>query len=174
MAIDRIYFDSCVFIESIKESIGTAQDGRENDLWHVKKLLEASRSGDIEVITSYITIAECQGAGKPPDEEVKRLIRSILSSGKVVKLAQLTKATAERARDLRWEHDLVMGGADAVHVATALQTGCKEFVSFDFAKKKSPLKYAKELKALGLIAIEPSATSLLPQEYRQLILKEKA
>ena len=171
MAVDRIYMDSCCFIESVKSTIGTAQEGRDGDLWYIKQLLKASKDGSIEIITSYLTLAESRHArGKgitEPTDEAKRLFRSILCSGKVVKLAQLTRATAELARDLHWDHGINLGGADAIHVATALKTGCKEFLSFDAEKRKSPLKYTAELKKLGLTANLPSATKLLPQDYRQ-------
>ena len=167
MAVDRIYMDSNCFIESVKSKIGTAEPARANDLWHLQQLLTAATRGEVEVITSYISIAECKHAGGPPTDEVKRLFRSILSSGKVVKLAQLTKGISERARDLQWEDGINLAGADSIHVATALNTGCKEFLSFDFGKSKSPVKFAPQLKPLGLIAIVPAGTSLLPPEYRQ-------
>ncbi len=169
MGVDRIYMDSACFIEAVQSSIGQGQTGRERDLWFIKQLLVASKSGEVEVITSYLTLAECRGSLKdgPPSDEVKRLIRSILSSGKVVKLAQLTKATAERARDLVWNDNLNLDGADAVHVATALVTGCKEFLTFDRTSRKAPLKYANELRSFGLMAIEPSASTLLPAHYFQ-------
>ncbi len=169
MAIDRIYMDSNCFIESVKSKIGSGTEtGRDNDLWHIKHLLISAERVQIEVITSYLTVAECRHAGTAgPTEEVKRLFRSILSSGKVVKLAQLTKTTAEFARDLAWTHNINMSGADAIHVETAIKTGCKEFLSFDFGKSKSPVKLAPQLKSLGLITIEPAETSLLPPTYRQ-------
>jgi predicted nucleic acid-binding protein len=172
MAIDRVYMDSCCFIESVKSKLGNAEAGREDDLWHIKHLLIAASRGEIEVVTSYLTITESRHVGGPPSDEVKRLFRSILSSGKVVKLAQLTKATAERSRDLHWDHGINLGGADSIHVATALATGCKEFLSFDYVKRKSPLKFAAELKKLGLDAILPGATSLLPPEYKQRSIQE--
>lgn len=172
MAVDRIYMDSNCFIESVKSSIGNAQTDRDNDLWFIKNLLIASQRGDVEVITSYLTLAECRHVSQGgPTPEVMRLFRSILSSGKVVKLAQLTKATAERARDLHWKDGINLGGADAIHVATALNTGCKEFLGFDATKSKSPIKHANQLRKLlptGIIAVLPSGTSLLPPEYLQM------
>ena len=171
MAVERLYMDSCCFIESVKSKFGDAQEDRANDLWYLQKLLTAAKNGDIEVITSYLTLAECTHAKSVnPDEQfedVKRLFRSILSSGKVVKLAQLTKGTAELARDLRWEHDINVRGADAIHLATAITTRCKEFLSFDSNKSKSPAKFAPQLLALGIKVIEPATTQLLPGEYRQ-------
>jgi predicted nucleic acid-binding protein len=171
MAVDRIYMDSCCFIESVKSKFGDAQEDRANDLWYLQKLLNASKNGDIEVITSYLTIAECTHAkttgNSEQSEEVKRLFRSILSSGKVVKLAQLTKVTAELARDLHWEHNINVKGADAIHLATAITTGCKEFLSFDSKKPKSPARFSAKLQSLGITVIEPASTQLLPGEYRQ-------
>jgi predicted nucleic acid-binding protein len=171
MAIDRIYMDSCCFIESVKSSLGNAEEGRENDLWHIHQLLLAARNGHVEVITSYLSLAECRHAktadGQPPTDEVKRLFRSILASGKVVKLAQLTKATAELSRDLHWDHNINLSGADAVHVATSVVTECKEFLTFDYKKKKSPMAFAEEIKKLRVIVREPHNTILLPEKYRQ-------
>ncbi|HUF04356.1 MAG TPA: PIN domain-containing protein [Aridibacter sp.] len=167
MTVNRVYLDTCCFIESVKSEVGNAQPGRESDIWYIKQLLEASKNGDIEVITSYLTIAEFRGVGAPLTDEIKRIIRSVMSSGKIVKLAQLSRGTAELARDLHWVHSINLGGADAVHVATALNTECKEFISFDGGKRKSPLKFFAELKKLGILAVEPARTTFLPPEYRQ-------
>jgi predicted nucleic acid-binding protein len=122
--------------------------------------LKAGQAGEIDVITSTLTIAESRRAEAPPTDEVKRLFNSILTSGKVVHLAQMTQAIAERARDLHWEHKINLGGADAIHVATALTVGCKEFLTFDRKKARSPLAFAPELAKLGLRVILPSNTAL--------------
>ena len=166
MSIDRTYMDSCCFIEAVKYDVSTTDPDRENDIWYIKQLLKASKSGDIEVITSVLTIAESRRADGEPTDEVKRLFSSILTSGRVVKLAQMTQGIAEKARDLHWVNKINLSGADALHVATALLLGCKEFLTFDF-KRKSPLKFEKELRALGLLVIAPSETTCLPSDYRQ-------
>lgn len=166
--IHRVYMDSCCFIDAVKTDIGDETDpDRANDIWYIKKCLEASKNGDIEVITSYLTIAESRRASGEPTEEVKKLFNSIFLSGKVIKLAQLTLNIAERARDLHWLHSINLGGADAIHVATALTVGCKEFLTFDMKKKRSPLAFASEIDKLGLRVILPSKTSLLPKDYLQ-------
>jgi predicted nucleic acid-binding protein len=172
MALDKIYIDSCCFIEAIKHDVGKSDPSRDDDIWYTQKILEAAKNGDVEVFTSHLTITECRRAhdtGKPTDE-VKRLIRSILMSGKVVRLAELTLSIAEKARDLHWEHDLNLGGADSIHVATALSLGCTELFTYDM-KKKSPIAYTSELENLGVKPIKPSQTNLLPPKYNQLTIQ---
>jgi predicted nucleic acid-binding protein len=88
-------------------------------------------------------------------------------SGKVVKLSQLTLNIAERARDLHWLHGINLSGADSIHVASALQTGCKEFLTFDRKKSRSPIAMEKEIAKLGLRVITPSKTACLPKDYLQ-------
>ena len=95
---------------------------------------------------------------------MKRIIRAVLTSGKVFSLAELTQTIAERARDLEWEDEINLKGADAVHVATALKTGCKELFTTD---ARGPLKNAQKISALGLRVIRPADTTILPNEYRQ-------
>jgi predicted nucleic acid-binding protein len=170
MTVDRIYIDSCCFIDAVKTDVGEVTDAdRANDIWYIKACLKAAKSGDIEVLTSHLTIAECRRAGNgAPTENVKRLFNSILVSGKVVRLADLTLGIAERARDLEWLHGITLGGADAIHVATAITLGCKEFFTFDMSKNKSPIGRKKDIAKLGLRVITPSETFYLPESYKQL------
>lgn len=169
MATDRLYMDSCCFIDAVKDGVGDATDAdRTNDIFYIKKCLEASKAGDIEVVTSYLTIAESRRASGEPTIEVKRLFNSIFLSGKVLKLAQLTLNIAEKARDLHWLHGINLGGADAIHVATALTVGCKEFLTFDRKKSRSPLAFHKEIAKLGLRIIVPSDSICLPKTYLQI------
>lgn len=163
--------DSCDFIEAIEHSEGVPTDPtRANDTWYIRKCLEASRAGEIKAITSMLTIAEVRRAGDVPLERVtdrvKRVIRSVLTSGRIVTLAEMTQGIAEKARDLHWEHGINPGGADAIHVATAIVTGCKEFSTSD-ARKKSPHAYKAEIAALGVRVIRAADTRLLPKEYLQ-------
>lgn len=162
----RIYIDSCYFIEAIKHGVGAAIDpDRANDVRYVRECLRASRAGDIEVITSTLTIAEVRRADAVvPNDEVKRLIRSVITSGKVVKLAEVTIGVGEKARDLHWDYGINLSGADAIHVATAILTGCKELLTLD-ARKKSPHDFAAEILALGVKVIRAASTRILPIEY---------
>lgn len=169
MALDKIYIDSCGFIDAVKTDVGEiTEPDRANDIWYIKACLKAAKNGDLEVFTSHLTIAECRRAGGAPSEKVKRLFNSILVSGKVVRLADLTLGIAERARDLEWIHGINLGGADAIHIATALTLGCKEFFTFDKKKGKSPIGRKVEIAKLGLRVITPSETFYLPDSYKQL------
>ena len=161
----RIYIDSCYFIDAIKYRAGFSVDpDRSNDLKYVRACLEAVRAGDVEVITSTLTIAEVRRAEGTPDDDVKRLIRSVLTSGRLVKLAEVTQTVGEKARDLHWDYGINLSGADAVHVATAIITECKELMTLD-ARKKSPHVYAAEIAALGVRVIRAANTHVLPPKY---------
>jgi predicted nucleic acid-binding protein len=164
---DRIYIESSPIIDVIKGRVHIAlTPDRDNDLWFTEQCLRAALDGEIEVVTSMLTIAECRRAkqDKPATDEMKRIIRSVLTSGKIFHLAELTQTIAERARDLEWEDSINLKGADAVHVATALKTGCKEFFTAD---GRGPLKNALKIAALGLRVIRPADTRILPPDYLQ-------
>lgn len=113
MSKPRIYIETSPIIDVIKGRVRlNLTPDRENDLWHTEKCLQAALAGDIEVVTSMLTIAECRRtrSDKPPSEEAKRVIRSVLSSGKVFNLAELTQTISERARDLEWDHEINLKG----------------------------------------------------------------
>jgi len=119
-------------------------------------------------------VAECTHAGDENiTDEVKELFVRFLTSGKHVVLIQPDVFVAEDARDLRWKHKISLSGADALHVASALSVGCKEFLTTD-QKRKGPLGQADKIAQLGMYVIAPSATGLLPDEYRQTSALETA
>ena len=70
-----------------------------------------------------------------------------------------------RARDLRWNYQIKCGGgADSIHVATALELGCEEFLHFYKSEAWTP-EYGCTSKAhahLGLGVIEAHQTALIP------------
>jgi predicted nucleic acid-binding protein len=160
----KIYVDSCCFIDAAKyQDIASAPADLQADLKYTQQILKASRDGDILVYTSSLTIAECTHVGQHPvPEEVKRLFKSVLSSGKVLQLISDSIFIAERARDLRWDHDITLRGADSIHVASALEIGCKEFVTND---GRGPHKNATKIAKLGIKVIRSSQSSLLPATY---------
>jgi predicted nucleic acid-binding protein len=171
MAKDSIYIETSPLIDYIKGDKSVAEDRQRNN-WYLKQFLTAASNGEIQLITSMLTIAECRRAfsDKPATDENKRLVRSILTSGRVFTLAEVTRNIATRARDLDWDDGLTsLGGADAIHVATALLTDCKELFSTD---ARNILKNSSKIEALGLRVISPAGTSLLPPEYRQGKLSE--
>ncbi|MGH7556951.1 MAG: type II toxin-antitoxin system VapC family toxin [Gemmatimonadota bacterium] len=163
-SIPGIYMDSTCFIDMAKHAVGSLGTGREDDIWHLKKLLEAHRAGEIEVFTSVLTIAECQHTNGH-DQNVRDLFRRLLSSGQYVILVQPTVFIAEAARDLRWIHDITLKGPDSLHVASALHVGCGEFLTRDGGPKKEADR--AKLLQLGLVVSSPHQTKLLPDRYRQ-------
>jgi predicted nucleic acid-binding protein len=147
-------------------SIGTHKTEREEDIPFLKQILQAAFNGEIEVYTAILSVAECQAAsaglnspvqGRIITDDTKKLFREILTSGQYVVLVQDTILIAERARNFSWVHDLNFSGADAVHLASALEMRCDEYLSFD----EKPHKHAAQLEMLGLSVLLPRNTKSL-------------
>jgi hypothetical protein len=170
----RVYIDSCCFIDMVKSVIGSVLSEREKDVWTLKKLLEAHRDREVRVFTSTLTIAECTHAGETVlSDKVKSEFTRLLMSGQYIQLVQVTPFIATDARDLRWNHGVSLGGADGIHVASALVMKCEEFLSCD-AKLTRVEAQGDKLRALGLIPKRGAATLCLPEKYRQLGLGDGA
>jgi predicted nucleic acid-binding protein len=162
-----IYIDSCCFTElATFDRFAILKDAdRLNDVRALRDILDAHLAGELEVFTSTISISECQYVKDPADpqnkavfdEEVRSLFRSLLMSGKFAFLVQDTVLVAEQAVNLRWVHGMSFGGADAMHLASALAAGCVEFLTFDGSGgKKGILSFASELfETFGIKAIRP-------------------
>ena len=176
MTPSRAYFDACCFVELAKGKFGKALTRDGAFLWHLETLLRASRLGKVEVCTSILSVAECTSAEGDIDAKVQELFVGLLTSGKGgVTLLQTDIWTVERARDLRWKHGLNFRSADAIHVASALEAKCDELITMDglSASKKSMLKSSAQLSAIGIRAIEPDKTALIPPEFMQQTMKYK-
>jgi predicted nucleic acid-binding protein len=159
----RVYMDSCCFIELALQSIGKHEAAREDDLWHLKELLNTSFDEEIQTLTSTLSIAECTHAKGDVSDDVKTLFKRFLTSGRYVVLIQDSVLVSERARNLRWAHGLAFAGADAIHIASALELKCDEFLTWDDQVHAR----ATALDALGLPVRFPRHTSCLPDRYRQ-------
>ncbi len=164
----RVYIDTCCFIDLVKVEIGAGVDPeRENDAWHVKKLMEAHRDGEVLLFTSTLTIAECRHAGEsPPSDAVKSQFARVLTSGQYVRLVQMTPFIAQDARDLSWTHSINLAGADSVHVASAIEMKCEELLTSN-GRMGRVGKHADTLLRLGLVCRQGRDTQCLPQKYRQ-------
>jgi PIN domain len=172
----RIYVDACCFIEAVRHRRGLplSADGneakrREVDCWFFRKLSDASRDGAIQLVTSMLSVAECIHAGEDgkPSQETRDLFVEFLTSGRVTDLVEPDIFVAERARDLFWNDGIVLSGADSLHVATALLSECREFLTLDGKITKQKFAAAiQQLKKIGLTVIGPSETEFLPPEYR--------
>jgi hypothetical protein len=159
----KVYLESSCFIEIAKHTVGTDDQSREQDVWILKRLLMACKNQHIEIYTSMLSVAECQSAKPILDDRVKGIFKALLTSGQYVMLVQDTILIAERARNLRWVHDINCAGPDALHIGSAMEMECEELLSFD----RGILKIAPELEKLGLNVRIPRDTLVLPARYRQ-------
>jgi predicted nucleic acid-binding protein len=162
----RVYLDSCCFIDAVKQTLNMSLDSdRVKDVWHIKQLLQAHRDGEVQVFTSTFAIAECTHVEGDVSQEVKTEFHNLLMSGQYVVLVQPTPFIMTDARDLRWGKALALRGADAVHVASALDRKCEEFITTD--KMAAKLNANAAIKTAGLKAITGRDTRCLPDKYRQ-------
>jgi hypothetical protein len=117
-----VYMESCCVLDVARFSLGrkeTISDfaAKEQHIEFCIKMLEAAKAGDLLLKTGSFTVAECQHIDGDYGEEIQRLFRSILTSGRVIKLIADSIFVAEAARDLRWNHDICLKGGDAYHKA---------------------------------------------------------
>lgn len=169
MVARAIYLDSCCFIELAKaEKSATLAFGGAY-LWPIRTLLRAGRDGHIKVYTSLVTLAECYHADGCKDEEVQRLFRAVLSSGRNgITPFQADFFVMERARDLQWKYGINMKPLDLIHVATAIEAQCTEFVTWDgINKPRSPIANTAKIEAFGLHVVTPDRTNSIPDVYKQ-------
>ena len=171
----KIYIEACPLIDVVKVKFrGTKafnnlqeeeQKIRENDVWFIQQILRAGLEKDVEIFTSAISIAECTHVGdKPVQPKVKELFRAVLLSGQAMKLIEPDLFVCEDARNLIWDHDIHLKGADAIHIASALSKDCEEFLTTDTRITDN----AGIIKTItGLRIVRPSETILLPDSYRQ-------
>jgi len=166
-SVPRIYSDANPIIELAKFVKKTHDTTREHDLWIMRQMLKAANNDEIDLFTSTISVAECVAAGEDWDREIQEFFVGTLTSGRMFKLTQDTIFVAERARDLRWKDNIRLKGMDAIHVASALEANCTEFLTWDNDMGKSKVAQKRTaLAALGLKVITPSMTTLLPTYYR--------
>jgi predicted nucleic acid-binding protein len=173
----RIYADANIITELGLYGRGWHKKERESDIWFVRQILQAAEDGHVEVYTSSITLSECSHLkdNSDPnhhkivmDQKAQEFFKNLLSSGTLVRLVQDSIFVAEAARDLMWKHNVVLKGMDAIHVASALDAGCKEFLTWDtdMSNEKTAQKIMA-LRGIGMSVILPSNSALLPPQYRQ-------
>ena len=125
-----VYLDSNIYLDYL---VGDKP-------WHdaLDSIIEAWRSGEVRVATSALTIAEvlhlrrADGGPRrrlPPEDEprVADLFRPVAPRRFV--LIEVTRAVAERARELVW--DLGIEPKDSIHVASALAAGVPTMFTSD-------------------------------------------
>jgi predicted nucleic acid-binding protein len=162
----RIYSDANPIIEMAKWAKKTHDPARLLDLQTMEQLLKAANNSHIDMFTSSISVAECVAADDDYGQDVQDFFVGVLTSGRMFKLIQDDIFIAEKARDLRWKHNIRLKGMDAIHIASAIEYGCTEFLTWDLdmGKPKVSQKHA-HLAALGVRCITPAQTALLPPLY---------
>jgi predicted nucleic acid-binding protein len=171
MAIPKGYIDSCCIIEAVKGRRGLPLDHPANEVDMIERILRAANDGKISLYTSMITVAEVIHLGvKPPPPDLKPYIERLILSGRngIVAVAPSPQIVI-LARDLATDDGLWERVADRIHVATAIHMDATEFFSVDgrLAKRigKSHVRTCR--------IISPSATVMLPDEYRSDDLFQK-
>jgi predicted nucleic acid-binding protein len=176
-ALPRIYADANMIIELGKKGRGWHTPHRADDIWFFEQILRASDDEVLEVYTSSISLSECthiKDISDPNnhkvvfDKEVQEFFRNLLCSGNLIKLVQDSVFVAEAGRDLLWKHDLRLSGMDAIHVASAIDARCTEFLTWDkHMNDPNDAQRVATFQKIGIRAILPSQSEILPSQYRQ-------
>lgn len=134
--VERHYWDTACYLALLNEE-PEAEDCR--------KILEKAAEGEIELVTSFWTMAEVirkRGSEEPLSAEVDSTISDFFEND-YLRLRTVDRLVAEKARELCRAHDIVYA-CDGVHLATALLTECHVFETKD-----------KDLKTLSRKLGEP-------------------
>ena len=130
MANRSIYWDSCIYLDFLKG---------DHPLHAVMlALMQDWQEGKVPLITSALTIAEvlwvhCDDAAarsmipKSREKDIRDLFNPELPAK--LEIVELSRLTAESARDLVWRHGVKP--KDAVHIASALEAKCEVFQTND-------------------------------------------
>lgn len=146
----RIYMDTSVIIDVLKYELApsvTPIPGipDEKQRYYIRdlvykelsiqvcaELIKQARRKEIVLLTSSLTIAEVWHLGlKPCTKYEQGIIESVLTSGEVFILIPDSYFIATAARDLCWNFGCDLEGPDAIHVASAFEAKCDEFITAD-------------------------------------------
>lgn len=114
----------------------------------MRAIFDRMNEGQFEVLCSVITLSET--LNKPIESNDQRLINaynSLFENTYGITLVSVNKSIARRAAGLRAQYNLKT--PDALHIATALETGCQAFLTNDIA-----LKRVTEMQVLVLAEID--------------------
>ena len=136
---DRIYWDSCIYIEYLRGGHETANA--------MRAILRAWENGQVTLVTSALTLAEvlwfkCGGRREWIDEpqrgELSNLFSEIRGNDSELIIVELSRRIAEATRELCWSFRI--RPKDAVHVASALEANCPVLHTHDAELRKSSEK----------------------------------
>lgn len=122
MKPELIYWDSCAFLGWLQAEPDKV------DL--CGGTLDRAKAGEVGIITSTLTLTEVlwtKGGPKLSADKAETLQRFFRHS--YIRLHNVTRGVAERARDVVWNHNVKP--KDAIHVATALELNVPTLETFD-------------------------------------------
>jgi predicted nucleic acid-binding protein len=121
--MNRCYCDANIFLGWFN---------REEDKVNAcRGIVEASEKGELQIITSALTLTEVikmKGQNRLPAKSEEQ-IRQFFEQD-YVRIMNVDRPTAELARQLIWEHTQ-LDPKDSIHVATAIQHRISPFHTFD-------------------------------------------
>lgn len=125
--IQKIYFDSAPIIYYTEDRIPFA------DI--IEKLMRHIIQNNIQIITSVISVSEC--LTKPIRENDTKLItiyERFFEQTQNMNVVDISFSIARKSADLRAQYGLRT--PDALHIATAIISGCQAFLTNDIALKR--------------------------------------
>jgi predicted nucleic acid-binding protein len=136
---ERIYWDSCVFIDLLQKS-----EGRIDIL---EEYITRAQSGDLEIVTSDFTLCEVATLRELglPDEEVEQKIVDFFENEYLL-MRSLDRRVAAKSREIMRAVSGIKG-KDAIHLATAALSSVSAFHTYDdpVLKKASALQMTGKL-----------------------------
>ena len=149
----RIYFDANVFLAYVGNEEGRADV--------VQSLLDEGRRGEIEIVTSVLSIAEVAFGAYESESGLtlagEEQIEQLWTPASPVSLIDVSQAVTRHARTIIREakNQGLSGirGADAVHLATARMFDCNEVFTYEAETRR------KKWQELILIGVSEPNTS---------------
>ncbi|MGQ0744575.1 MAG: type II toxin-antitoxin system VapC family toxin [Acidimicrobiales bacterium] len=146
--VRRIYFDANVFLAYIGNEPGRAGT--------VQTLLDEARRGQIEILTSTLSIAEVAFGAHERDhgltEAGEEAIEQLWMPASPISLVDVSQAVTRNARMLirkaRTDSASGLRDADAVHLATARMFGCAEVFTYENEARRKRWQQIAELLRL--------------------------
>lgn len=140
-----VYLDTNVFIEGYEQVGSTGGPAQ--------RLLRAADDRYVTAVASELALAEVLvGPLRRGDQDLADLYRTLFAGSESFRVVPITGAVLERAARIRADH-AGLKLPDAIHLATALDSGCTAFVSAD---QRLP-----EFESLPLVALTQDGISEL-------------
>ena len=122
MKPELIYWDSCAFLGWLQEEA--------DKVALCQGTIDRAEAGEVGIITSALTLTEVlwtKGGPKLPAEKADTLRKFFRRS--YIRVHNVTRAIAEGAQDVVWNHNIKP--KDAIHVATAVSLSVPTLETFD-------------------------------------------